>query len=65
MKEELYTLHKSIETIEEIIINYKIAIHNLDRMGHNVEVLEKDLDNVGIELYKLKNDTKKYIKEKL
>ena len=40
-------------------------MHNLDKLGYNIEEIEKLLDNEQIEFYKLKTKTNDFIKEKL
>lgn len=45
----------SLTTIDEAMLKIKIEIHNLDKLGFNTDELEKQLDNLGIEQYKLKN----------
>ena len=61
-KKYLKDLYDSIEEIDKSILNFKIAIHNLDKLGYNVEEVEKLLDNEQIEFYKLKTFTNDFIK---
>lgn len=69
LKEETKTylkdLYDSIKEIDKSILKFKIAMHDLDKLGHNVEEVEKLLDNEQIEFYKLKTLTNDFIKEKL
>ena len=64
-REYLRELYNNINIIDKSILDFKIAIHNLDKLGYNVEQREKLLDNEQIEFYKLKTSTNNFIKEKL
>ena len=46
------------------LVNIKIAIHNLDKLGVKTDNLEKLLENVGIEFYKFKDELNKEIRTK-
>lgn len=62
VKKEYKTIYSSTSKIDAEIINIKIAIHNLEKLGINTHDLEKQLDNVGIEIYKFKNENMKKFK---
>ena len=64
-KTYLKDLYDSINEMSSAMIKYKVALHDLDKLGHNVEEIEKLLDNEQIEFYKLKTFTNDFIKEKL
>lgn len=64
-KTYLKDLYDSIKEIDKSILNFKVAMNNLDKLGYNVEDIEKLLDNEQIEFYKLKTFTNDFIKEKL
>lgn len=64
-RECLRELYNNINIIDKSILNFKIAMHNLDKLGFNIEEIEKLLDNEQIEFYKLKTKTNDFIKEKL
>lgn len=64
-KKYLKDLYDSIKEINKSILDFKIAMHNLDKLGYNIEEIEKLLDNEQIEFYKLKTFTNDFIKEKL
>lgn len=64
-REYLRELYNNINIIDKSILDFKIAIHNLDKLGYNIEEIEKLLDNEQIEFYKLKTFTNDFIKEKL
>lgn len=64
-REYLRDLYNNINIIDKSILNFKIAMHNLDKLGYNIEEIEKLLDNEQIEFYKLKTKTNDFIKEKL
>ena len=61
-KKYLKDLYDNINIIDKSILDFKIAIHNLDKLGYNVEEVEKLLDNEQIEFYKLKTFTNDFIK---
>ncbi len=65
LKNELKNIFNNNQEIDKKIVEIKVAIHNLEKLGINTRDLEKQLDNVGIEFYKFKNNTKDFIKEKL
>ena len=64
-KKYLKDLYDSIKEINKSILDFKIAMHNLDKLGYNIEEIEKLLDNEQIEFYKFKTKTNDFIKEKL
>ena len=64
-KKYLKDLYDSIKEIDKSILKFKIAMHNLDKLGYNIEEIEKLLDNEQVEFYKLKTKTNDFIKEKL
>ena len=64
-REYLKDLYDSIKEVDKSILDFKIAMHNLDKLGYNIEEIEKLLDNEQIEFYKLKTKTNDFIKEKL
>lgn len=64
-KTYLKDLYDSINEMSNTMIKFKIALHDLDKLGHNVEEIEKLLDNEQVEFYKLKTFTNDFIKEKL
>ena len=64
-KKYLEDLYDNINIIDKSILDFKIAMHNLDKLGYNIEQIEKLRDNEQIEFYKLKTFTNNFIKEKL
>ena len=64
-REYLRELYNNINIIDKSILDFKIAMHNLDKLGYNMEEIKKLLDNEQIEFYKLKTSTNNFIKEKL
>ena len=64
-KTYLEDLYDSIEEIDKSILKFKIAMHNLDKLGYSMEEIEKLLNNEQVEFYKLKTFTNDFIKEKL
>ena len=61
-KKYLKDLYNNINIIDKSILDFKIAMHNLDKLGYNIEEIEKLLDNEQIEFYKLKTSTNNFIK---
>lgn len=64
-KTYLKDLYDSINEMSSTMIKFKVALHDLDKLGNNIEEVEKLLDNEQIEFYKLKTFTNDFIKEKL
>lgn len=56
LKNEFKKIFNSNKKIDEELVNIKVAIHNLEKLGLDTKDLEKLLDNVGIEFYKLKKE---------
>lgn len=58
-EKELKSYEKNIDTdikeLDRILVDIKINIHNIEKLGKDTKDLEKQVDNIGIELYKLKN----------
>ena len=52
-------IYKNIKEIEKHIIKINIILHDLEKLGYNEKDMYKIIDNIGIELYKMKK-----IKEK-
>ena len=65
IKKELQAIYNSNKNIDAELVNIKIAIHNLEKLGFNVKDLEKMLDNIGIEFYKFKVENKEVLKNLL
>jgi len=49
------SIKKDLGEIDKLLIDIKVNIHNIEKLGKDTKDLEKQVDNVGIELYKLKN----------
>lgn len=64
-KTYLKDLYDSIKEIDKSILKFKVALHNLDKLGYNIDSIEKLLDDEQVEFYKLKTNTNDFIKEKL
>ena len=64
-KTYLEDLYDSINEMSSAMIKFKVALHDLDKLGHNVEEVEKLFDNEQVEFYKLMIFTNDFIKEKL
>ena len=65
IKKELQAIYNSNKNIDAELVNIKVAIHNLEKLGFNAKDLEKMLDNVGIEFYKFKVKNKEILKDLL
>ena len=48
IKNNLKAINDSTKKIDSELVNIKIAIHNLEKLGLDTKDLEKLLDNVGI-----------------
>lgn len=62
IKKELQAIYNSNKNINNELVNIKVAIHNLEKLGCNTKDLEKMLDNIGIEFYKFKVENKEVLK---
>lgn len=62
IKNNLETIYDSTKNIDNELVNIKIAIHNLEKLGVNTHDLEKQLDNIGIEFYKFKVENEDILK---
>ena len=62
VKKELQAIYNSNKNIDNELVNIKIAVHNLEKLGYNTKDLEKMLDNIGIEFYKFKVENKEVLK---
>ena len=54
--------------IDKKIVDIKVAMHDLDKIAYNEDIdflenLEKQLDNMNIEFYKLKQEIIKKVKK--
>lgn len=56
IKKELRDIIKNENEIDNCLVNIKVAIHTLEKLGIENEDLNKLLDNVGIEFYKFKSN---------
>ena len=65
IKKELQNIYNSSKNIDKELVNIKIAIHNLEKLGFNTKDLEKMLNNIGIEFYKFKVENKDTLKKVL
>ena len=63
IKKELQAIYNSNKNIDNELVNIKIAMHNLEKLGINTKDLEKQLDNIGIEFYKFKVENKDILKK--
>lgn len=63
-QEYLKELHESIKNVDAQMVAIKTALHQLQRIGINTKDAYKQVENVGIELYKLKQEeTKVFLKD--
>jgi hypothetical protein len=63
IKKDVEELTKGIKNIDNELTRIKIAIHNLDKFGYNMEEEYKQMNDLGIEMYKMKMLVEKRIKE--
>jgi len=64
-KGNLKRINDSTKNIDNDLLNIKIAIHNLEKLGLDTKEFYKLIDNVGIEFKKLKDFNADFTKEKL
>lgn len=65
LKAELKQNYDSIKTINKEIVNIKVAIHNLEKLGLDTKDFNKLLDDLGIEFKKLKDFNDDFTKKTL
>ena len=53
-------IFKSENLIDNELVNIKIALHDLEKLGFDTTELEKQLENVGIEFYKFKIEIREF-----
>lgn len=63
IKEEFKTIYLANKNIDSEIVNIKVALHTIEKLGVNTKDLEKQLESVGIEFYKLKQLVLDKVKE--
>lgn len=49
-------IYNDIKEIDKLLIDIKINMHDLEKLGDYKRQLEKDMDFLGIDFYKLKNN---------
>ena len=62
------TLVDSYKEIDKKIVDIKVAMHDLEKLSNNEDIeflenLEKQLDNMNIEFYKLKQEIIKKVEK--
>lgn len=62
IKEYKKDLYNSIKNIDSELVKIKVAIHNLEKLGYNVDNFNKLIDSNGITFYQLKNKINDFIK---
>lgn len=65
LKNELRKLYQTTKELDLAFTELKVALHNVDKMGLNVEEIYKQVDELGKEVYKTKNIINDKIKEVL
>lgn len=65
LKAELKQNYDSIKNIDKEIINIKVAIHNLEKLGLDTKEFYDKLDEMCIEFKKLKNFNDDFTKKTL
>lgn len=64
LKDNFKGIYVGLENMQRDFTDIKIMIHSLDKLGLNVEDMYKQVDNLGIELKKLKDLNMKKYKER-
>ena len=52
IKKELQAIYNSNKNIDKELVNIKVAIHNLEKLGCDTKEIEKTIDKNGAEFYK-------------
>lgn len=63
IKNEYLNIKKLEEIIDSNLIDIKISLHTIEKLGINMEELYNQLESVGIEFYKFKIRTLEKCKE--
>ena len=63
LKDNFKSIYVALENMQHDFTDIKILVHSLDKLGLNVEDFYKQIDNLGIELKKLKDINNDKIKE--
>ena len=61
LKENVKKIYRTVLNMDNNITDIKVAIHNLEKIGIDTKEIEKIIDNIGIEFYKLKQYNNDYI----
>ena len=64
-KKALFDIFTSKKRIDDELTSIKIAMHDLEKLGHDTTALEKALNEVGIAFYQFKIKSVEYQNEKL
>lgn len=68
IKKEYRDLYLYCKQLDERMVKIKTSLHTLEKLGINVDGMYKELDDLGIELYKTKQmliDSFKEFKEEI
>lgn len=63
LKDNFKGIYTALNNIQHDFTDIKILVHSLDKLGLNVEEFYKQIDNLGIELKKLKDINNDKFKE--
>lgn len=63
IKDNFKAIYVALNNINSDFTDIKILVHSLDKLGLNVEEFYKQIDNLGIELKKLKDINNEKFKE--
>lgn len=55
IKKEYRNLYLYAKELDERMVKTKVALHTLEKLGVNVDDMYKELDELGMDLYKIKN----------
>lgn len=54
IKKEYRNLYLYAKELDERMVKTKVALHTLEKLGVNVDDMYKELDELGMDLYKIK-----------
>ena len=63
IKNAFKNINSNVVLIDNTMISIKTELHTLEKLGVNVNELYKQVDNLGIEIYKLKKENIEKFKE--
>lgn len=55
VKDEIKGIRYNLDNLDFDLVNIKVIIHNIKKLGIDTNDLDKQMDDIGIEIYQFKN----------